>query len=927
MKHLLKFIFIIGFPLIYYGQSIRNDAGFCLSSLDTYVSSGGTSQGIIAEDFDGDSDKDIIYFVSDLSIDNFRCFKNNFNFSYSTPFIPNHFSIPCSSPTTGIDPDNSLTSGDFNADGKRDLAMIDHNSIFIYNNVTSTSLSPISFNCAGSYSLYQTSYFDDANYLDAVDFNNDGNLDLIALGSDVSSPDIVYMEFFKGFGNGTFSFGGLQMVTLPSTPNATSIHSFNEFQYQILDYDKDGKKDYIMNNPGSISGLILLKNISTAASFSTQPTFISVPVPANSNIVGFKLEDLNGNLYKDLVVTFPSGSGYETMAFINSVATLSQMPAYTAVQSGTISTLYNKHLEIADYNNDGAMDYYGNDADVFKLTKGINGIPLSATATSVQMFYNQSSYFQTVTVDLDNNNFKDVIALPERGSPDELTIILNFSYKSVTTPSLTNLVVCSANPISVVNQLLPWTQGLSTISHNWFQNQTILVATVPNYTISAPGTYYPKITATIATSVLPAQTCTFVAPAYTVVAGTPPTISYSVAPVGSNTTFCVGSQAVISLAGAVSYSFNGAAIPSSSAVTNYTFNINNISTSYSITGQDATGCKTSTNDIIVAKSQPTADINPPLTNTCSNVSIQLSSSAYYPPFTQYNWNNSTYGNSATYTLNSSGTKTISLVIRDANGCLSDPVTATVTAFPESTVSITSSNNGLVCPNSFQNFIFTGLSSYSFNPSSGTSGINSYSANIPANGATFTVNGTDANGCPADSVFLIKTFPDNTNTINVSVNKICPGDNVNLSFAGNYSFDWLQYGGTSDPASITVTPSITTTYSLNVTDLSTNCVFSKTAVVNVDSACELSVGNAVTPNNDNANDVFTINNIEKYPNNSVIIYNRYGIEIFKTKGYNNSSNAWPRNNDLNTLTSGTYFYIVFLDETTKPLKGWVEILTK
>ncbi|MDI9342501.1 MAG: gliding motility-associated C-terminal domain-containing protein [Sediminibacterium sp.] len=927
MKSNLIFSLTILISLFSKAQSIRNDAGFCFGSIDTYASSGGISRGLIVEDLDGDLDKDIVYFVSDLGTNNFRCFKNNLNISYNTPFIPNHFSVPCTSPTTGIDPDNSLTAGDFNADGKIDLAMVDNSNIHIYNNITSSTLSPISFNCAGSYSLYQTSYFSNDNYIDAVDFNNDGTLDLVVIGSDVSSPDILYMEFFKGFGNGTFSFGGSQMVTLPANPNATSINGFNGFQYQVLDYDKDGKKDYVMNNSGNISGLILLKNQSTFTSFSVQPTFISLPMPTNLNVVGFKLEDLNGNLYKDLAITYPSGSNYETVAFINSVATLSQMPSYSSVLSGTVSTIYNKHFVIADFNNDAAMDYYGNEADVYKFIRGISGSPLTSATTAIQMSYNQSSYFQTVTADLDNNGFKDVITIPERSSSDELNIVLNFSYKSVTTPSVTNLTVCAANPINVLNQLLPGTQGLSSIFHNWVQNQSSSVASTPGYTITSPGTYFPKVTATLATSVSPVQTCTFIAPEYTVTAGASPTISYSITPVGTTTNFCVGGQAIISLTGASSYSFNGAAIASSSATTTHTFPINNLTIAYSIIAQNVAGCSTSTNNVIIAKAQPTANINPPLTYTCNNAVVQLTTSAYYPPFTQYSWNNGTYISASVYTLNSSGTKTITLLIKDVNGCISEPVNATVTAYPESTISLTSGNSGSVCPNSFQNYTFSGLSSYSFNPSSGASGINSYSVTIPLNGTSFTVSGNDANGCLSDSVFIIKTFSDNTDLITNSANRVCPGDKVTLSFGGNYLLDWLQYGGTSDPSSITVTPSISTTYSLSITDITTNCKFLKTVLIEVDGGCEVSAGNAVTPNNDNANDIFVINNIERYPDNRVTIYNRYGIEIFKTKGYDNSAIAWPRNADLNTLTSGTYFYIIQLNDTATPIKGWVEILKK
>ena len=46
-----------------------------------------------------------------------------------------------------------------------------------------------------------------------------------------------------------------------------------------------------------------------------------------------------------------------------------------------------------------------------------------------------------------------------------------------------------------------------------------------------------------------------------------------------------------------------------------------------------------------------------------------------------------------------------------------------------------------------------------------------------------------------------------------------------------------------------------------------------------------VYNAVTPNGDGAYDVLTIENIENFPNNSVRIYNRWGVLVFSTRAYN------------------------------------------
>ncbi|MFC0080172.1 gliding motility-associated C-terminal domain-containing protein, partial [Flavobacterium procerum] len=80
-----------------------------------------------------------------------------------------------------------------------------------------------------------------------------------------------------------------------------------------------------------------------------------------------------------------------------------------------------------------------------------------------------------------------------------------------------------------------------------------------------------------------------------------------------------------------------------------------------------------------------------------------------------------------------------------------------------------------------------------------------------------------------------------------------------------------------------------------------------------------VHNAFSPNGDGINDVFEIDNINEltcYPGNTVEIYNRWGILVFETTNYNNSTNAFDGNSRGRTtvkqsegLPTGTYFYIL------------------
>ena len=91
-------------------------------------------------------------------------------------------------------------------------------------------------------------------------------------------------------------------------------------------------------------------------------------------------------------------------------------------------------------------------------------------------------------------------------------------------------------------------------------------------------------------------------------------------------------------------------------------------------------------------------------------------------------------------------------------------------------------------------------------------------------------------------------------------------------------------------------------------------------------CQIKVYNGVTPNGDNQNDFFYIENIDQFPNNHVEIYNRWGQKLSDIKNYNNIANYWAGTSGKSTeiAPSGTYFYVIELGNGTAPIKGWFRI---
>ncbi|MFI1773140.1 gliding motility-associated C-terminal domain-containing protein [Thalassobellus citreus] len=81
--------------------------------------------------------------------------------------------------------------------------------------------------------------------------------------------------------------------------------------------------------------------------------------------------------------------------------------------------------------------------------------------------------------------------------------------------------------------------------------------------------------------------------------------------------------------------------------------------------------------------------------------------------------------------------------------------------------------------------------------------------------------------------------------------------------------------------------------------------------------------AFTPNGDGINDTWIIPGIDNYSNSLVRVYNRYGHEVFATKGYKNDWNGIYKSNS-EKLPSGSYLYVIDLGNGSAPLKGWLFI---
>jgi hypothetical protein len=235
------------------------------------------------------------------------------------------------------------------------------------------------------------------------------------------------------------------------------------------------------------------------------------------------------------------------------------------------------------------------------------------------------------------------------------------------------------------------------------------------------------------------------------------------------------------------------------------------------------------------------------------ITLSVATSGGLPPYT-YNWSNGG-GNVSSQTVTPSGSTIYSVTVSD--GCTGTP-----------------------------------------DPTPNQTGNSYVTVNIPP---PLTVNaGDDVTACPDDVINLVATVG---------------GGALPLIYA------WTNTTGpdtAQSPAttSTSVLATSSTLFTITVTD---NCgnTQSDQVMENVEINCLLNLPNVISPDGQGStvNETFYIENLNRFPPSSLIIYNRYGTKLFES---NNYANNWSGSK----YSDGTYFYVL-----TIPASGQVMAKTK
>jgi gliding motility-associated-like protein len=85
---------------------------------------------------------------------------------------------------------------------------------------------------------------------------------------------------------------------------------------------------------------------------------------------------------------------------------------------------------------------------------------------------------------------------------------------------------------------------------------------------------------------------------------------------------------------------------------------------------------------------------------------------------------------------------------------------------------------------------------------------------------------------------------------------------------------------------------------------------------------------LTPNGDGRNDVLLLEGVERSPHNSLQIFNRYGVLVYKKDNYQNEFDGRSNMNHViersSGLENGVYFYIITLHDLHKKHQGYMYI---
>jgi len=265
---------------------------------------------------------------------------------------------------------------------------------------------------------------------------------------------------------------------------------------------------------------------------------------------------------------------------------------------------------------------------------------------------------------------------------------------------------------------------------------------------------------------------------------------------GAASSICTGSSAILTGTGATSYSWSTTQVVNPITVSPTT------STTYTVWGTDGNGCSNTSTATVNVNTLPSISISGAVASICNGTSATLTGSGG----TSYSWSDTQIINPITVSPTTSTTYTVWGT--DGNGCSNtDVATVNVNTLP--TVSIGGGSTS-ICSGNSATLTGSGGTSYSWSTGAVTNPITV----SPTTSTTYTVWGTDGNGCSNTDVSTVDIFAPVVAGFSGN-SPICFGQSATLTATGGTSYSWWNNGSTSNP--LIDNPTTTTSYTVTATD--------------------------------------------------------------------------------------------------------------
>lgn len=283
----------------------------------------------------------------------------------------------------------------------------------------------------------------------------------------------------------------------------------------------------------------------------------------------------------------------------------------------------------------------------------------------------------------------------------------------------------------------------------------------------------------------------------------------------------------------------------------------------------------------------------------------------------YSWSTGNTGSSIS--VAPTATTSYVLTVTGVGGCKKkDTVVVNVNPAP---VMITAGNTS-ICIGDSTVLSVQGAVSYSWSPATGlNTTVGTPVVATPPITTTYTVTGTSNQGCTATTTIQVVVNPLPTSNAGADV-LIMQGSSTLLQGSGGGIYSWTPSTGLSctNCQNPTASPSVTTTYTLIVTDVNGCGIAYDSVTVFVELPClDVFVPNVFSPDGDGKNDVLKVMS-KCVKGLTFVIYDRWGNKVFETNNVDNGWDGTYKGQPMNTAVFVWYLDAVLIHDEVVSKKG-------